>query len=39
LIHHIRSRLSEFVTDAPQSDDITMLIITYHGHPVTAETP
>ncbi len=39
LIQHIRSRLSEFAADAPQSDDITMLMIAYHGQTTTAETP
>ncbi len=39
LIQHIRSRLREFVVDAPQSDDITMLMIAYHGQATAPEAP
>jgi sigma-B regulation protein RsbU (phosphoserine phosphatase) len=32
LVHTVRERVVEFVAGAPQSDDITMLMLTYHGY-------
>lgn len=31
IVHQLQSDIKDFVKDAPQSDDITMLVIRYHG--------
>ena len=31
IVHHMKERIDEFVSEAPQFDDLTMLAIIYHG--------
>ena len=31
LLEHVRQKIDEFVGDAPQFDDLTMLAFTYYG--------
>ena len=35
----VRAAISEFVRDEPQSDDITMLALSYQGNPENIEAP